>query len=446
MRRKHLLQLVSVFFLAFVFFPVTSWAALDWIRSNGFSASANGRGGTSIAIGDDPSNMELNPAVISATENYALETNLMLLFPDFNFEYTGTGGQRYKSTDKNRLLLAPGMSFAKKIKDSPWSWGLSLAAPDAIATDYTIQSKFFGPVNASSEILHLRFGPAGAYQITPELSIGARLGIDYGSMDMRMPLGTAIIDLGQCDGFGISGALGLFYTPRKNLSFGIYYESPTMMEDLKTQNADGYIGVATPMGNMYFSDLDVTLEDVQFPQNFGLGMAYSPIPSLRLSADVKYINWKSNWEELSVKYSGAGADAMKAAGMPTTLKIPLNIDNQFTVGVGGEYFLGEMYKFSLGYSYNDNAMEDNFLLPYAPAEVEHTLSLGFAYMPTKSVKIALAYMYAIMDDSKASSHHGYDQSLEQQLGMPPGALQSELNDSETKYNAQALQISASFYW
>lgn len=444
MRRRHLLT-VFLFFLVFVFFPVNSWAVIDWIRANGFDASSNGRGGTTIAIGDDPSSMEVNPALISETENYAFETSLILSFPDFDFKYNGTGGERYKSSDKDGMLMGAGMSFASKVKDSPWSWGLSLSAPDAISTDYTIQSKFFGPMNASAEILHMRFGPACAYQITPEFSIGARLGIDYATMDIRMPLGTALIDLGNCNGFGVSGAVGLFYKPRKDLSFGLYYESPTALQDLESRGADGYIGMATPGGNMYFSNLDVTVEDVRFPQNFGVGGAYSPMPSLRFSADLKYINWKSDWEEVTVKYSGAGSAAMENAGLPTTLKIPLNIDNQWTVGVGVEYFFGEIYKVSLGYHYNDNAVSDAYVFPFGPAEVEHTLSFGFSFKPVKFVKIALAYMYCFMDDSTAASH-GYDASLEKQLGMPPGSLQSELNGSKTDKNAQAVQISVSFYW
>lgn len=432
--------------LVLFLFPGNTWAFLDFTRSIGPDASSMGRGGTTIAIGEDPSSMEINPALISETENYAVQMNIMPIFPSFEFEYDGTGGARYKSKDKDRILLGAGMSFAHKIKDSPWSWGLSFSAPDAIATDYTIQSKFFGPTNASSELLHFRFGPAGAYQITKELSVGMRFGIDYGSLDLAIPLGAAFIDIGQCDGFGVSGALGLFYKPRTNLSFGLYYESPTAMQDLKSRGGDGYIGLATPGGNMYFSNLDVAVEDQQFPQNFGIGVAYSPIPALRISSDLKYIAWWNDWKELTLKFSGHGADDMKNLGMPTTIKVPINVDNQWTFGLGAEYFFADIYKCSLGYHYNDNGMSDNYLLPYVPAEVEHTLTFGFSVRPVKSVKIALAYMYCIMDDSSASSAHGYDQSLEKQFGMPPGSLQSELNGSETKYNAQGVQISASFYW
>jgi long-subunit fatty acid transport protein len=320
-----------------------------------------------------------------------------------------------------------------------------MAAPDAIATDYTINSKFYGSVNAASELVHLRFGPAVAYQITPELSLGARFDVDYGSLDLRMPMGLAYMDIGQCDGFGVSGAVGLFYKPRKNLSFGLYYESPTAMQNLTSRNGDGYLKMMTPGGEVSFNNLNITVDDLQFSQNFGVGAAYSPLPALRLSADVKYLDWNSNWDELTLKFGGGGADDMKAAGLPTTLKIPLNIANQWTFSLGAEYFFGEIYKVSLGYHYGDDAMSNNYLLPYIPAEFEHTLTCGFSMMPAKTVKISLAYMYSIIDDA-TSSGHAYDASLEKQLGMPPGSLQSEYNNAETDYNCQSIQISLSFYW
>lgn len=447
MRRGCLLCHMVPFVVLFVVLPVNSWAFIDWARVIGVDASANGRGGTIIAIGDDPSGMEVNPALISETESNALETNLMVIAPDMDFNYTGTDGKRYTSTDKDRFLIAPGMSFAHNVKDSQWHWGLSFAAPDALATDYTINSKNFGSVNASSELLHLRFGPAAAYQITPELSIGTRLNVDYGTLDLKIPLGAAFMDIGQCDGLGVSGAVGLFYKPRKDLSFGVYYESPTAMQDLESKNSDGYIKVMAPNGQVVpFSNLDVKVDSLQFPQNFGVGVAYSPLPALRLSADIKYINWNSDWDDLTIKFSGGDAVAMENAGMPTTLKVPLHIANQWPLALGAEYFIDEIYKVSLGYHYNDDAMSDNYLNPYIPADVQHTLTCGFSVKPVKTVNISMAYMYSFIDDPNSNAIHAYDASLEKQLGMPPGSLQSELSDAKTNYNCQNIQISVSIYW
>lgn len=407
-------------------------AFLDFTRPIGYNADAMARGGTSIAIGEDPSNMNFNPAVISETATNSLDVNLGFIFPDFDYTYNGTNNQRFTSTDKDRFLLAPGLSYSHKSENSKFSYGFTLAAVDAVATDYTVWSKNFGSVNGSSELLHLRLGPALAYDIAPDLSFGVRLGFDYASLDMRFPLGGAYIDMGQADGWGVSGAVGLFYKPSETLNVGLYYESPTLLQDLETQNADGYI----KMGPVDIQQQSVTVKDFQFPQNVGVGIAYKLNPSWRLSCDVKYINWNSYWDELELEFSK----------MPNSLKVPLNVDDQLTFGAGVEYFISEKYKASLGYHFNDNAMDDNFLNPYVPTEIDHTLTTGFSVKPAEYLKIGFAFMYGFVGSSESNAIHGYDASLEQQLGLPSGALNSELSDATIENDIQSLMISMVINW
>ncbi|BBO79454.1 hypothetical protein DSCO28_00200 [Desulfosarcina ovata subsp. sediminis] len=403
-------------------------AFIDFTRPIGYNADSMARGGTSIANGEDPSNMNFNPAVISETKGNSLDLNLIFIFPDFDYTYNGTDSQRYTSTDKDRLLLAPGMSFSHK--SDRFAYGFTIAAVDAVATDYSVWSKNFGSVNASSELLHLRLGPAFTYDITPDLSVGVRLGIDYASLDMRFPMGAAYVDMGQADGWGFSGAVGLFYKPFDNLSVGLYYESPTFLSDLETKHADGYI----KMGDTDIRQQDVKVKDLQFPQNAGLGISYMPIPSLRLSCDVKYINWDSHWDEMELEFSAM------------SMKVPVNVDDQLTFGVGVEYFISEMYKVSLGYHFNDNPMDDNFLNPYVPTEIDHTVTLGFSVKPVEYLKIGFAYMYGFVGSSESDAIHGYDASLEEQFGYQSGALNSELSDATLDNDIQSVMLSVVINW
>ncbi|MDY6972788.1 MAG: outer membrane protein transport protein [Thermodesulfobacteriota bacterium] len=427
-------------------FPAWTLAGVDFPRVIGFNAASMSRGGNTIAVGGDPSNMNVNPALVSETEGNALEINLLSVFKELEFTYTGTNNNTYTSNDKDSILLAPGFSYAHKDKGSPWSWGVTFAAPDFVASDYTIQSKNFGPANGSSEIIHLRFGPAVAYQVTPSLSIGVRLGIDYGWLDLRLPLGLAYLDFGQCDGFGFSAGLGLLYKPSKNLSLGLYYESATVMQDLKSKNADGYINLMTPWGKANFFNLDIEMNNVQFPQNFGCGVAFEPLPAWRFCGDIKYLDWSRHWDELEVVFVGPGAAAMDAIGLPGALRVPVHADNQITFGLGAEYFFRETFTLSVGYHYGNNAMGDNYTDPYIPAEVEHTITCGVSVKSARSFKLGMCFAYALMDDSRAGSPHPYDQSLEMQLGLPPGALDSEFSGSKTDYAVQIIQLSFSIYW
>jgi len=145
-------------------------------------------------------------------------------------------------------------------------------------------------------------------------------------------------------------------------------------------------------------------------------------------------------------FFGAGADSLIAGNLPTTLRIPLNVENQITFGLGLEYFINDVFGVAVGYHFNDNAMHENYLNQYCPTETEHTFSLGFSARPSKNIKVGFAYAYSILADPEASDYHGYDQSLEEQLQMPKGSLDSEFNGAKGENAAHFLEFSLSFFW
>jgi len=104
---------------------------------------------------DEPSNANFNPAVITETKANALELNFFFTRAVLSDKYTGADGKRYTSTNKDRFGMLPGIAYAHNNKDTPWSFGFLFSAPDGFFTDYTVHSKYFGSVNAFSEILHL---------------------------------------------------------------------------------------------------------------------------------------------------------------------------------------------------------------------------------------------------------------------------------------------------
>ena len=436
-RKARFLFAIISFIFFYIGITAQAWAFLDYMKRVSHNTGSTGRGCTSIAIGDDPSNMIFNPAVISEIKSNAFDAHLLLVTTDLNVKYTGTGNETFASKNKDRIGAIPSFSYVHNNKNSPWSWGIGLAVPDGFYTDYTIKSKYYGSVNAFSEIMHMRIAPTVAYQLTSKLSIGARVGADYGSLDLRTPLGIAFFDIGLCDSFGFSGAIGLLYKPLKNLSFGLYYEN-TMMQDMKTRNADGYISIMTSDGEASFSNLYVKVKDFQFPQHCGFGIAFRPSPSWRLSADIKYINWKKNWDELELEFTGA-------PGLPDSLKIPLSTDDQIPISIGVEYFFNDIYTFSIGYHFCDDVMSDDYLNPIIATEVQQIFTCGFSVMPAETAKFGVAFMYGVMDNSN-SSDHGYDQYIEEQLGLSPGALDSELNNAKTDYTCYVLEFSLTMYW
>lgn len=437
-RNLHLICLLSfLYFLTIICIPSQAFAFLDFIKFIGHNSASTGRGGTAIAIGE-PGNMNFNPAIISEIKGNATEINLLLACTDFEFKYSGTDNERQASNMKDRLGIVPGINYVSNKKNSPWSWGLSFIVPDGFFTDYTIQSKNFGSVNAYSEVLHFRLAQVTAYEITPKLTLGLRIGADYGTLDLRMPLGLAYLDLGQCDNFGASGALGLFYKPSEKIAFGFYYEK-TKLGKLKCRDNDGYLKFSNGSSLINHGKIDIEVDDFQFPDHFGFGIAYKPFKSWRFSADIKYICWADDWDDLKLNLKGAPANL-------SNLRIPLDIDDQIPISIGIEYFPNDIWTFLIGYHYNDDPMRDNYLNPIISAEEEHLITFGFSIQPVKYFKFGTAFMYGIMDDPEASEIHSYDLSIEKQLGLNRGDLQSELSGSSANYTVFSIDLSFTVFW
>lgn len=436
MKKVHL----SLIFILLFLIPSVAFGFIDYTRLIGYNAAALGRGGTDVAIATLPSSLNINPAGLVQLEGFQFESTLGLIHPtEVRFDYNGWEGERYRAKDKDEVLFDPALSLGYHPQGEKWAVGLSIAAPDALATDYTFHSKYFGTVNSYSEYLHLRGGLGVAYQLTPQLSVGARLDYNWQTFDLRLPLGIAYLDLGQCDAFGFSAGLGILYK-LDNLSFGFAWSSRTAMSDLKSDPEAGYVKMYDPAtGNINtISRLDVKLKDFASPHVFAWGIAYRPIKPLRISADLKYILWSDTWKTMKVRYSGPGADALPA----TAIDVPMNVKDQTPVGVGMEFFATENLTLSSGYHYGDNATPENNLFPQAPSTIEHSWTLGIRYQ-LRQLDIALAYIHSEGEDLQASSQHAVDVAVEPQLGLPIGALDSELNESRLEVGADVFFLTVS---
>lgn len=435
--RKKAFVMTCIFLFIFCV-PMQAWPFAEFIKTVPFNAFSSGRGGTIVAIGDEPSNMNMNPAVISEVESNLFDTSFNIVIPDIDYKYTGTDNKEFKTSDKDRIGLLPHISYAHNFKGSPWVLGLAASVIDGFGCDYTIQSRYYGPINAFGELLHLRFAPNISYQISPNLSLGLRLALDYGSMDIRLPIGRLFIDLGQCDNFGYSGALGLLYKPTDKLNIGLYYESETVLNDLKTKNRDAYFSLKFDTGTLTYAPMDVILKDVKFPQHFGIGIAYRPSPLFRLSADIRYVDWGNTWKIQGITLNGSDGQLNLVAPFGTQTHTP--------AAFGLEYFLNDMYALSLGYRYSDECMDNVNMNPLIPGEVQHMITCGISVMPAKNVKFGAALIWGIMDHPNAPVAHAYDDYIEEKFGFEPGFIDSELEASRADYATYNLILSAQVSW
>jgi long-chain fatty acid transport protein len=209
---------------------------------------------------------------------------------------------------------------------------------------------------------------------------------------------------GEAQGAGLTGKIGLTYKVSNNLTIGATYHAKTAMSDLDTSgatvsmnvNADvGWATTGTPNGT--FADMTMPLSgslsvnDFQFPAQFGLGMAYQK-DKWMIVADVKVIQWADVMGSFNMTFT---ADTVPAnggfGGASFDVEMYQNWDDQTVIQIGGAYMLSEETTLRAGINSASNPIPDATLNHLFPATIEthYTFGVGHAMSKTSSVDFSL---------------------------------------------------------
>lgn len=286
-----------------------------------------------------------------------------------------------QSSDSD-LFAIPAIGISSPISQN-LRFGIAAYGVSGLGVDY--RDKITIPVG-SGETLYtnlqiMKFAPSLSYLVNPNLSIGAALHINYGSLDL---------DSGTSAGFGFGAELGAIYKTGP-LSFGAVYISPQKINHEDVANFDKFSTGSTSLD-------DLKLES---PQTVGLGIAFEPIQNVFLiETDVKWLNW-------------ADADGYEDFGWK----------DQWVFNIGAQYKPTPKLALRAGYNYGKSPIREHSwddskgfidvqgkqvpatfyeILRIAgfPAIVEHHVTAGVGYQLTKTVSIDMAYMHAFKNDIK----------------------------------------------
>jgi long-chain fatty acid transport protein len=178
-----------------------------------------------------------------------------------------------KSSDSD-LFAIPAIGISSPISQS-LRFGIAAYGVSGLGVDY--RDKFdLDPSTPGSQAVYtnlqiMKFAPSLSYLINPNLSVGAALHINYGSLDLGD---------GTSSNFGFGAQVGAIYKTGP-LSFGVVYISPQEIKHENVANFDEAFG-------------ETTMDDLKLesPQTIGFGIAYEPVQNkLLLETDVKWLNW-----------------------------------------------------------------------------------------------------------------------------------------------------------
>lgn len=372
---------------------------------------ARGMGGLSVAYPQDPlSAVFANPAAMCFgpyCPMSELNASVTSFIPSPSAKVKNPiTGETVSSDSKDAVYFIPAIGVSYPLpwgEQNRWRLGLSAYGVSGLGVDYRgtdLDSSLLGnkrsylsllplpgfdfdaPVGVAQGIYtslqKMKVAPSLAYQLLPNLSVGASLHINYAKLEIG-----SFGEVFEDDGTGLGYQVGALYAPTNNIFIGISYTSPQSITH------EGVID-----GRM----LGLGMRDLELeaPQQVAAGISIELMEKrLVLGLEGKWINWSDA--------SGYG---------------DFEWVDQYVISLGCQYaVIPEKFYLRAGYNYANNPVQDNddwyglefvsvqgtpfpryfyetFRIVGFPAIVQHHATVGFTYVFNEKWSLNAAVMHA----------------------------------------------------
>lgn len=397
----------STWHLTTALVAAASWAGASGAHAAGFelkeqSAIAQGASYAGAAArSDDPSTMFFNAASITKLPGYQVSAGLAGIFPQGNLASgTATTGGLFgyapyagvTGTNSGASAALPSFYGTAQVTDTVFL-GLAITSPFGLTTKYPGNSiaRYYA---LTTQLRTVNFGPTIAWQVTPQLSLGAGLNIetadahlsnavDYGAIGALKGLAKLGYLPGTKDGIAtvrgndttVGWNVGLLFEPQPGTKIGFAYRS-AMSHNL--QGSITYQNVPTLLAPGFVNAS--ASAKVPEPASASLSVAQD-IGKWTALADVTFTGW-SSFKTLTA-YTGSTV-------VSTT---PENFNNTVSLSVGADYRLNEQVTLRAGTMYDPTPVKNQFRTPRIADNDRIWLSIGATYKPIPSLALTGAYSH-----------------------------------------------------
>jgi long-chain fatty acid transport protein len=385
--------------------------ATNGMNMEGYGPISTGMGGVSQAIDHGTAAMAQNPATLALMGPGArIDAAIGLLGPDVHSSMPGFGDSKSGGTS----YVMPGFGYARQ--KGALTYGIGVFAQGGMGTEYTENSFLAGgsgsPVR--SELGVGRVLVPLAYQLTPDLAVGATLDFMWAGLDMRMalagsqlgglvtgaspPLATQLsglanaawarIDFSNTSDFtgaakstGWAGKIGAVYKVSPTVMVGASYQFQSSLGDMKTSAT----GASLSAAGGFVDKGRITVVDFQWPATWAAGASWQATPKLLLAADVKRLDWSGVMKDFRLRYESAGI------GGTVSFALPQNWKDQTITNLGLAYAVNGALTLRAGANLASNPIPDDTVNPLFPATVKnhYTAGLGYRFSPASDFNASL---------------------------------------------------------
>lgn len=410
--------------------PQLLWAT-NGMNMIGYGAASSGMGGADLALVDNVTAMNINPAGLAGCCGAQLSIGNSAMQPH-NQHRDMHGNDTQASA---QVFYLPLLAWAYPLKNQPLIVGLGLFAQGRMGVQYDLRMPFADMFSLtrekdelSSEISYAKLTPTIAWcSDDRRLKIGASLNIGYANAEMSMFPHTSLFVDNNGDGIAVdAGEIAFFGMEMDDaqalataMRFGFQYQlgkftlGGAYLSSTKLKFDDGKTRINYSAIGMGVVEYDTQLSGFNWPQQAGLGISYRVSSRLKVAIDVDWIDWSSAMKEITfIINSPDHPDA--PAGMTTIY--PMHWEDQWVLALGVEYLVTSNWQLRLGYNHGNNPIPDEHLLPFFPAISEDHITIGSGVKLGRwKVDFALEWALANRVNSTNSlfCKHGFDEEASQ---------------------------------
>lgn len=346
----------------------------DGYRNPPPTAEGIGKSGVNRAFVDDASAISYNPANLAGQTNGSIVASVVLVRSENT--YRNAGSQAVSEGDWQPM---PNLYVSAPLKDTGLVWGLGVTTPHGQGAEY--DRELLSPLSifeATMSLIDIK--PTVAYKFTDKLLVGGGMDLYLSRLQFKQnfPLGAppAPVSVAEvdADGEGVGGSLGVAWLLSDRQRLALTYRTTFSIDYEGDYNLEGA------------PESDFSTE-IRFPNAWGLGYGIELGDSVRVEANVEWMQWSAN-KSMAIELDNA-----------PFAEIPNDWDDTFTWGIGGDWQFADAWTLRAGYAFIESPIPDATVAPILPDLDRHAFSFGLGYRWGRHL-FDVAYSYSIYDDRR----------------------------------------------
>jgi long-chain fatty acid transport protein len=291
------------------------------------------------------------------------------------------------STDIGRDGFVPSSYVTCQLSDRFYA-GLGLNAPFGLLTKPDNTTWAGSPIAITSRIFSVDINPTLAYKLTPELTVGVGVQIEYFQLRLTHgPFNSLIGPLSgsrsfDADDWGVGATAGVLWQPNPGTSVGLGYRSAVGID--ASGSFDRSAGQVPAVST--HATASVTL-----PDELTLSARQIVGPRLAIMGTVEWQNW-SRLQNVAAVGSGCGV-----GGVCEVLN--LNYRDGWFYSLGAEYAYSPTVLLRAGVGYETSPIQDSTRDILIPDSNRIFLSAGASYKYSEQISVDFGYSHLFFQDA-----------------------------------------------